>query len=227
MPVLRLIRHAQATYASELDDALTELGLRQSALLDAALVDDGVLAERIAVGSLRRQAATVLACRRSVTKAPSVDPRWDEYAAADVLAHHGVTPTDGGPRNSLGAPPALTPREFQALLDAALARWIEAGERSPCAESWPAFQTRVRAALSDLVAGLERGAQALAFTSGGVIAAAGATLLAAPAATFLALNRVSVNSAITTVISGRAGLRLLTFNDHSHIEHDRALITFR
>jgi hypothetical protein len=60
-----------------------------------------------------------------------------------------------------------------------------------------------------------------------VIAAAGATLLAAPAATFLALNRVSVNSAITTVISGRAGLRLLTFNDHSHIEHDRALITFR
>ena len=80
---------------------------------------------------------------------------------------------------------------------------------------------------SRLAAPLASGGQAWAFTSGGVIAAIGAALLGAPPATFIALNRVSVNSGVTTIITGRGGPRLLTFNDHSHLEQDRALVTFR
>lgn len=226
MPLMRLIRHAQATYGSESDPGLTELGVVQAELLDGSLARRAP-AQLIAVGTLRRQADTARACRRSLALEPSVDARWDEYDAADVLAQHGDLVGQDGPRNSLGAPPGLSPRAFQTMLDGALTAWGAAGERSPCAESWPAFQRRVLAALSELGARLDGGQQACAFTSAGVIAAIAAGLLDAPAETFLALNRVSVNSSVTTVMIGGAGTRLLAFNDHSHLEHDRALMSFR
>jgi broad specificity phosphatase PhoE len=227
MPVVCLIRHAQATYGSDRDDALSELGRRQAALLDEALGRRHSRPQTVAAGTLRRQADTARACRLSVPDEPLVDARWDEFAAADVLAHHASMPPSDGPRNALGAPPSLTAREFQALLDDALAGWIAASERSPCAETWPAFQSRALAALSGLVARLNGGEEAWAFTSAGVIAATAAALLDAPSATFVALNRVSVNTGVTKIISGGAGARLLTFNDHSHLEHDRELMTFR
>jgi len=225
MPRLLLIRHAQATYGGAA--ALSELGLRQAALLDEALARRDAPAGRIAVGTLPRQTDTARACTHSIMSAPLVDGRWDEYDAVDVLAHHGGITPGSGPRNSLGAPASLSARDFQIVLDQALAAWIEAGERSPCDENWPVFERRVLAALSDLATGLASGGQAWAFTSGGVIAAIGAALLGAPPATFIALNRVSVNSGVTTIITGRGGPRLLTFNDHSHLEQDRALVTFR
>jgi len=227
MPVIRLIRHAQATYGSENENGLTELGVHQAELLDEALARGRARAQRIAVGTLRRQADTALACRRSVTTDVSVDARWDEFAAVDVLARHGsIAPADG-PRNSLGAPSGLRPRHFQTLLDDALTAWVLAGERSPCAESWPAFQRRAVAALNELAAALSGGEEAWAFTSAGVIAAIATALLDAPAETFLALNRVSVNASMTTIMIGAGGARLLSFNNHGHLEHDRALMSFR
>ena len=227
MPVMRLIRHAQATYGSEREASLTELGVHQAELLDEELARGGARAQRIAVGTLRRQADTALACRRSVTTDLTADARWDEYAAVDVLAHHGSIAPQDGPLNSLGAPAGLSPRHFQTLLDSALTAWIAAGERSPCAESWPAFQRRALAAFGELAAALDAGDEAWVFTSAGVIAAIGTDLLEAPAATFLALNRVSVNSSVTAIMIGAGGARLLSFNAHSHLEHDRALMSFR
>ena len=157
----------------------------------------------------------------------SVDARWDEYAAVDVLAHHGSGAPAHGPLNSLGAPAGLSPRNFQTLLDSALTAWIASGERTPCAESWPAFQRRALAAFGELAAALDAGDEAWVFTSAGVIAAIGTDLLEAPAGTFLALNRVSVNSSVTAIMIGAGGARLLSFNAHSHLEHDRALMSFR
>ena len=49
-----------------------------------------------------------------------------------------------------------------------------------------------------------------------MIGALAAGLLGAPAATGIALNRVSVNGAITLVTVGGRGANLLSFNDHAH-----------
>ena len=168
MPVVHLIRHAQASFGADSYDVLSELGQRQCALLDDALARRGVRPQRVAVGTLNRQADTARACRRSVPGELLVDARWDEYATADVLAHHGSIPAADGPRTELGAPPGLTSREFQVLLEGALAAWIAAGERSSCPETWPAFERRALAALTDLARSLGAGEQALVFTSGGV-----------------------------------------------------------
>jgi hypothetical protein len=65
-------------------------------------------------------------------------------------------------------------------------------------------------------------------SSGGVIGALVAGLIGAPAATGIALNRVSVNGAISLVTVGGRGANLLTFNDHAHFAGARrALLTYR
>ena len=225
MPVIHLIRHAQASFGGDSYDVLSDLGHRQSALLDHALTARGVHANRVAAGTLRRQIDTARACAACPSSGPELDGRWDEYDTAGVLAGHG--PQLGAERTDMGAPPGLSSREFQELLDSALLEWIEAGDSSSTGESWPAFQRRAVGAVEDLAGSLGSGEHALAFTSGGVIAAICVALIGAPGAAFVTLNRVCVNTGATKLMSGRGGLRLVTFNDHSHLEHDRELMTFR
>ena len=43
----------------------------------------------------------------------------------------------------------------------------------------------------------------------------------------MALNKVAVNTSVTKVLVGRGGLRLMSYNEHAHLEHDRALMSFR
>src|SRR5207244_4278050 len=70
-----------------------------------------------------------------------VDPRFDEYRADDILAHHSAA----GARLERSGDVTLTPREFQDVLERALLAWIAAGEASPAPETWPAFAARVAA----------------------------------------------------------------------------------
>ncbi|MYS46652.1 histidine phosphatase family protein, partial [Streptomyces sp. SID5998] len=37
----------------------------------------------------------------------------------------------------------------------------------------------------------------------------------------VALNRVTVNASVTTLVAGGSGTRLLTFNEHAHFAGDR------
>jgi len=54
-----------------------------------------------------------------------------------------------------------------------------------------------------------------------------AQALALPEERWPSLARLLVNASITKVISGHTGTSLVTFNDHAHLETDRALITYR
>lgn len=227
MPVIYLIRHAQASFGEEDYDVLSDVGHEQAARLGADLEARGVRAVHVVAGDLRRQIDTARSCGASVPGEPVVDPRWNEYHSADVLAHHGPTAAAEAVSDGIGAPSGLSSREFQGLLDPALRAWIAAGDGSPCDESWPAFSRRVRAALEDLAAGLDSGETGLAFTSGGVIAAIATALLDVPAETFVALNRIAVNTGLSKVLSGRSGLQLLSYNEQGHVDADRRLLTFR
>jgi broad specificity phosphatase PhoE len=224
VPVVYLIRHAQASFGGDSYDVLSELGHRQAEALAASLELRGARADRVVSGGLRRQLDTARACVDGDDI--DVDARWDEYDSAGVLAAHGEGVPDGE-QTELGVPRNVSSREFQALLDRALVEWIDAGDASPAAETWPAFQARTGSALNDLTDSLGSGEGALVFTSAGVIAAVAASLIGAPASSFVALNRIGVNCGVTKLASGRGGTHLVTFNDHSHIEHDRELTTFR
>jgi broad specificity phosphatase PhoE len=212
LPTVLLVRHGQASYGGPAYDVLSARGHAQAERLAADLTRRGFAAERVVSGRPARQRDTAAALGEF-----AVDPRWDEYDADDILAHH----SGSGARLERPGGAALTPREFQDVLEAALLAWVAAGDASACAESWPAFAARV-------AAGLEAAAErtTLVCTSGGAIAAACVGLLGIAPEAFVTLNRVTVNTGVTKIVRGRSGTSLVSFNEHAHLEAD-ALVTYR
>jgi broad specificity phosphatase PhoE len=225
MPTVLLIRHGQASFGGADYDVLSEIGVRQAEIVAAALQARGVRAERVISGAYKRQLDTAAAYTSLTGSQLEVDERWNEYDGNLVLTHHSrsAARVDG----EAASRHRLSNREFQVILDDAIEDWIATAHDSPSPQSWPDFSAGGNGALADLVAELDRGATALVFTSGGVIASICAALLGAESA-FLPLNRTQVNTGITKVVSGAAGASLISINDHSHLEAiDRALITYR
>lgn len=227
VPTVLLVRHGQASFGAEDYDVLSSTGVRQSEVLAAALKRRGIAPSHLIAGSLRRQSETALPFAEYGEVV--VDPRWDEYDANEILTHHAETNVrlDATGGHAADGPPELTSKGFQAVIEPALADWIEAGHESPSQNTWPLFAAAGSAALDDLKDALGRGETALVFTSGGTIAALCAALLEAPGA-FLALNRVLANTGVSKLTIGASGTSLVSINDHSHLEEvDRALITYR
>lgn len=220
MGAVYLVRHGQASFGAADYDVLSDRGEQQARLVGLELLRREAVLSHARSGSLSRQRATADTALAEV--APSVvveqDPRWNEYDHLDIAAHHG-----GG-----AAQDSADPRAYQAALEAALAEWVEAGESSPCAETWPRFLARVTGALDDLVAVLGKGEQAVAFTSGGVISTLCGALLGVPEVGLLSLNRVTVNAGISKVVTGRSGTTMLSFNEHGHFDGEAAaLLSYR
>ena len=173
-------------------------------------------------GSLHRQRDTATAIADAHGAPLTVDERWDEYDADPILAHHSASPQ----RLEHPAAPETAPscaRAFQTVLEHAQRGWITAGGGSPTPETWPAFADRVSDALSG--AGAAGPGMTVVVSSGGVIAALGVALLGADPLSFMRLNRVCVNCAITRVIVGSTGTTLVSFNEQQHL--DGELLTYR
>jgi broad specificity phosphatase PhoE len=219
MPTIVLIRHGQASFGAEDYDALSPAGHAQARAVARELGRDGRPVKRIVSGSLRRQRETALPTASMLGLPVEVDPRLNEYDMDEILARHSETEvrTSARPGGE-----QVSSAEFQRVLEPGMRGWIAAGAAGATAETWPQFATRTRAAVAELAAGLTSGTTGVAFTSAGVIAALCVSILGVAGETLIALNRVSVNGAITLVASGRSGLSLVSFNEHRHLEHDPA-----
>ena len=224
MPAVLLIRHGQASFGTADYDVLSDTGVRQAAAVNARLAERGIVVDRLVSGSLRRQLDTLKPWTDAGADV-AVDPRWDEYDSEDVLGAHASVPASPE-RHGDDAGPPMTSRRFQEIIDPALRAWVEAGADGPAAETWPAFRDRVGGALRDVVGSLSSGETAAISTSGGPIGALCAQLLGVPDTALVAFNRVTVNGAITKLVSGRGGTTLVSFNDHAHLERDD-LVTYR
>jgi broad specificity phosphatase PhoE len=226
MPTVLLVRHGQASFGAENYDVLSDVGVRQAGLVAASLAERGYEPTRLVSGSLQRQRETAAAFAGHGAE-PEVDERWNEFDPDDVLTHHSATSVRlQGPREEADGP--LTTRAFQAVLEPALADWIEMAEGSPANQSWTDFSGAGTASLAEIAGGLESGQTAVVVTSGGAIAALVGGLMGGPAPIFTALNRILVNAAVTKLVIGSTGTNVMSFNDHSHLELvDRSLVTYR
>lgn len=226
VPTVLLVRHAQASFGGGDYDVLSPAGLEQAEELAAEIARRGLRIDRIVSGALARQRDTV-APLAALTGAPmSIDPRWDEYDADDILTEYSDSAVRLASRSSDAS--HVTTQEFQVVLEEALLSWITSTERAQPTELWPAFYGRSNSALDDLAGELDRGQTALVCTSGGVLAAICLRLLGAPDETFVRFNRVTVNAGITKVIHGGRGTTLVSFNEHGHLEKPGAsLVTYR
>jgi broad specificity phosphatase PhoE len=217
MPKLYLVRHAQPDFTGNYD-SVTELGLRQSTWLGAHLAARGLRFARVASGSLQRQVHTLGTLLEHLPGAPLpvVDPRFNEYDAASVLAtyHCGDEPAMRAAGDRRG---------YFTAVRSALQAWSRQ-EASPAGtESWRGFGERVIAATDAICADLESTAAVLVVTSGGVIGRLVAAALGADAEAAIQLNLQTRNTGITEIVRGRSASRLVAFNAVPHLERaDRA-----
>lgn len=220
MGQLLLVRHGQASFGAEDYDVLSETGWEQGRRLGAHLARAGVRPTVLLRGAMRRHRETLEAVAGAAGWQLPVeeDARWDEFDHLGVVARFPDLPAD---------PFAMDRKEFQALFERATERWT-AGEEG-YDESWADFGARTSAALADAVARAGSGQTVVVVTSGGVVGLVAAGLLGVSGAalpdTWQRLNTVAVNSGVTRVLVGPRGTRLLTFNEHEHL--DGALLTYR
>jgi broad specificity phosphatase PhoE len=220
MGVLLLVRHGQASLGAADYDRLSDLGRRQAQVVGARLAGTGLPVDRVVAGALSRQrdtAAAVMAALGRPLSELDIDDRLDEYDHVAVMARH-----DAGISFANATADGERGRQLQSALEEAIGRWISGG--TGYGETHNAFIERVQDAIGDLVA---KPGGTVAVTSGGVIAAYCALSLGLPVERWPSLARLVVNTSITKIISGRTGTSLVTFNDHAHLESDRALISYR
>lgn len=219
MTDLYLVRHGQAAFGTNNYDRLTARGEQQACVLGQHWRQLGWSFDRAYSGKMQRQRHTGALALPDMTLL-QVEQAFDEYDARALL--NTFLCTTRSPGQSMG--------EFQAGLDAALLKWIKAGDAVPEAvpESWPAFSSRVRQGLYQVVDTAGFDDQLVVFTSAGAIAAAVSWILELPAQGFLALNRRIYNASVTHLHFGRSGFALVSYNDATPLRQMAAdLVTYR
>ncbi|MDQ4052437.1 MAG: histidine phosphatase family protein [Actinomycetota bacterium] len=216
MGQILLVRHGQASFGAEDYDVLSEAGWAQARRLGEWLQAQGIVATALVRGELKRHRDTALGIAEGAGWSgldAAVDAGWDEFD------HHGLM------RSVPPLPPDHTRREFQAAFEQATGAWA-AGAPGDYAETFTGFVARVRGALERAAALAGSGETAVVVSSGGPIAVTCADLVdpdadqAGLARAWARFNTVTVNSSVTRVLVGPTGARLLTFNEHSHLEAD-------
>ncbi|MFT4009426.1 MAG: histidine phosphatase family protein [Nocardioidaceae bacterium] len=206
MGVILLVRHGQASFGTDDYDRLSEEGVEQSRILGDELRSRRIEPAVVVRGDMVRHRQTAEGAGYGDA---DVDADWNEFDHLKVLAAH--TPPD-----SSEAPTER--RAFQAWFEEGTKRWMSGDFDTEYEESYAAFTTRVADALDRVVQRIASNETAVAFTSGGVIAAVACRLLGADSGIWQSLNRVTVNGSITKLVVGRGGVTLVSFNDHVHLE---------
>lgn len=223
MPYLYFVRHGQPDFTGNYD-SLTDLGTRQSSWLGEHLRARGVTFARVASGTLRRQVDTCRAMLQHLAQAPVpvADARFNEYDHASLLCFF-----EGDRLQSLRA--AGDRRGYFTAIRHSLQQWSRHTGPITDGESWTMFGERIRAGVAALCEGLDRDANVLIVTSGGVIGRYTAEVLGAGADAAIQLNLQTRNTGVTEIVrTPSGGARLVAFNAVPHLESaDRqGLVTF-
>ncbi|MBL8233560.1 MAG: histidine phosphatase family protein [Bryobacterales bacterium] len=229
MSSLVLVRHGQARAFEKHSDRLSELGEQQARVLGEWWRARGVTFGAAICGTLERQRRTAeLAGLDGVIE----DSRWNEYDAGGVVARGVPALAAADPEfarlHRAAEEHRYTPeanRHFQRMFEILMNRWVEGTLRLDDVEPWDVFQQRVREALRDLMKSHGSGARVAVFTSGGPIAVAVQTVLAAPANKIIEINWRVRNCSITEFLFTRDRISLDLFNAVSHLEP--SAVTYR
>lgn len=223
MGVVLLVRHGQASFGAADYDVLSETGWEQARLLGGYLAERGVAPDVIVRGDMRRHRETVegMLAGSGWSTPVEPDPGWNEFDHIGLVSAYPEAPHR-----------ELDRREFQHYFELATARWTSGEHDEDYAEPFHGFRSRVQRSLERATALAGAGRTVVVVSSGGPIAACGGDLIAPgqsdPALVWSLwgrLNTVVVNTSVTRVVVGSTGARLLTFNEHPHLEGDT--LTYR
>lgn len=217
MSVVYLVRHGQASFGTDDYDRLSPLGHEQALITGEHLSSQEVQPTRIVHGEMlrQRQTAAGVLTGLSADLEGEVDAGWNEFDAGELI--HALPESD--PRASTDS------TVFQHVLEQACARWAAGEHDADYTETFSAFTDRVNRALDDVCTRMQSGESTVVVSSSGAIAWTVARLLGAGFDQWLTLNRVTINSGVTKIITGARGTSLVSFNDHGHLSP--AQVTYR
>ena len=175
---------------------------------------------------MRRHAQTAeLALAAAGLDAPvEVDEGFDEFDHDQVIVAHKPAYRVRAVMLADLARTGNPHRAFQEMFTAATQRWIDGGDGYT--ESFHAFCERSEAAVRRTAGRLGKGETAVVFTSGGPIAAVVSRLLSGGDGLWAKLNPITINTAITKVLSGQRGLTVVSHNEHGHLD-GTGMISYR
>ena len=231
MTTLLLVRHGQASFGAKNYDELSPLGHRQSEVLGAHWRATGFTADRWVAGAMTRQRST----GESALKALGLNASIGQHAGFDEYDHQGLIRSYLPVIATEDKDFSMSHRElfadrklFQRFFEKVVGCWLDGREGSePLKETWQAFCERSLEGIKAMAG--DREGTAVAFTSGGVIAAALQQALSLDGRKAFELNWRVYNASTHTFRLGKRGLTLLGFNNISHLElaRDPGLLTFR
>ncbi|AKU17244.1 histidine phosphatase family protein [Luteipulveratus mongoliensis] len=226
MSVLLLVRHGQASFGKRDYDVLSERGHEQATILGKALAARGIRPDHVIHGGMRRQADTAAgiigAAGWSVD--PVTDDGWAEFDHEDVIAGHRPAYRHSSLMKADLARTLKPRKAFQTMFVEATGRWSAGKHDDHYRETFGSFCSRIE---SSLRVAAEGSGTTVVVTSGGVIGVIASRLLTGSTAIWSDLNSVTINTGVTKIISGSSGLTLVSLNEHTHLEHDSSLITYR
>lgn len=225
MTNIYLVRHGQASYGTANYDQLSAKGEQQAQYLGQYLAK--ILQEQphIVMGGMQRHQQTAQHASADNFEAitTKIDARWNEFNHEEVFKKFEQCPDQSAVLQQYADEKTSHPRKYLArIFKGAIARWVS-GEYDDYAESWLHFQTRVQAALDDLIQTVQQDKpkNVVVFTSGGVISVAVGALLGLSIEKTFELNWSVVNSSFTTLKVGSEQVQLVSFNEHHHIQAEK------
>lgn len=233
MSVLRVIRHAQASYFDDDYDVLSPLGREQARAMGRHWVEQGFEPDRVVVGPRRRHRQTMEEVAAVYRES---EARWPEPEGVDDLDEHSgqavvdrFLPRWIEERPELGRLADKRPETlrdyFEVFREITLA-WVRAELETPeDLESWASFRRRVTRSLERIVGESWGGKSVAVFTSGGPVATAAGMALELPDSKVLELSWRVRNTAHAELLFSGDGMTLDTFNANPHLIEPR-LVTY-
>jgi broad specificity phosphatase PhoE len=241
LSTLTLVRHGQASFSAEDYDQLSPLGEAQAQALGRYWAERALHFDAVYLGPLRRHQQTLAATQVALAPNPVPDSPWaNPTVLPELEEHHGMfvflhlLPELARRHDRLGqlAAPLLNGGSAQDRLQAYFLftqLWALDELPSEPHESWAAFCLRVQQGLKQMMAQAESGQRIVAFTSGGVIAAAVGFALEVSAAKTIALNGMVQNGGFSEFRFSTRGkenrFSLSKFNATPHLD-DPKLLTY-
>jgi broad specificity phosphatase PhoE len=211
MGTLYLVRHGQASFATDDYDRLSEIGARQCERLGEWFREKGVAFEAVITGTLRRHTQSLEALargHRSELNALAM-PGLNEYDAESIVRAIHAAPL---PRPQT----AEDVRQHFRLLREGLLAWMEGRTQPDGMPSFERFAAGIVEALDHVRT--HHSGDVLVVSSGGPISTAVAHVLGAPPPAIVELNLRMRNSALTEFAFTPKRHSLVTFNTLPHLE---------
>lgn len=229
MGALYLIRHGQASFGQSNYDQLSKIGHEHSAVLGRHLKQVGRNADRVVCGGMRRHAETADACLAELGYQGErhIDDGFDEYDHQEVLKRFNPDFAEPAGLAQAIAREADPRAAFQRLFSQAVERWVGGEFEDDYHETWSGFKQRCVAAAERAAAAGGSGHDTLIFTSGGAISVIVAHAMGLSDRQAFELNWIIANTSVTRLIYGKGRLTLSYFNNFSHVEGDKRLLTYR